>query len=125
MVNVTERTTINELARVVLDDLGAIVGQYTMNIWGENPSFTAVPKPQDASQEELVVSAAVLELFATRRSQLPPAWTQEVGGLDAPRFLMNRYAKKYPYLAERWLRESPEPLKKRNLFASAEFLEFC
>jgi hypothetical protein len=125
MVNVNERTTINELARVVLDDQGAIVGQYTMNIWDENPSFADVPKPQNVSYEELVVSAALLELFASRRNQPPPAWTAEVGGLDAPRFLMAKYAKKYPYLGEQWRRESPAPLKKRNLFASAEFLEFC
>jgi hypothetical protein len=48
-----------------------------------------------------------------------------VDGFKTLRFLMGDYEKKYPYLAEIWRREAPEPLKKRNMFASAEFLEFC
>ncbi|NJM41039.1 MAG: hypothetical protein HC853_09820, partial [Anaerolineae bacterium] len=112
-------TSIDELARALLADGGAIVGQYTMNLWDENASFTEVPKPDPATYEELVVSAALLELFAARRNEPPPAWTSKVGGLTQPRFLMGGYEKKYPKRRERWLRESPEPLKKRNLFASA------
>jgi len=122
---IRERTSITDLARALLNDEGAIVGQFTMNLWTQYPSFTDVPKPDDATQEELVVSAALLELFAARRSEPPPAWTASVGRLDAPRFLMGGYEKAFPQWGEEWRREAPEPLKKRNLFASAEFLEFC
>jgi hypothetical protein len=124
-VVVREKTDIADLARDLLDDGGAIVGLFTMNLWDQYPSFTDVPKPEDATQEELVVSAAVLELFASRRGEPPPAWTAQVDGFKTPRFLMGDYEKKYPYPAEIWRREAPEPLKKRNLFASAEYLEFC
>ena len=122
---VREKTKITDLARALLDDRGAIVGQYTMNLFDETATFTDLPKPSPATYEELVVSAALLELFAARRGELPPAWTSEVGGLDAPRYLMGGYEKKYARLAEKWRSEAPEPLKRRNLFASAEFLEFC
>jgi hypothetical protein len=119
------KTTIDDLARALLADRSAIVGQYTMNLWAENGDFSELIEPQDATYEVLVVSAAILELFAARRKQSPPEWTKAIGGLDTPRFLMGGYEKRYPRRAERWLRESPDPLKKRNLFASAEFLEFC
>lgn len=122
---IKEKTSVDELARALLADGGAIVEQYTMNLWEENPSFTDVAKPDNATYEELVVCAALLELFALRRNERPPAWTENIGGLSQPRFLMGGYEKKYPKRKERWLRESPAPLKKRNLFVSAEFLEFC
>jgi hypothetical protein len=119
------QTTIDDLARALLADGGAIVGQYTMNLWAENESFSQIQQPVDVTHEELVVSAALVELFASRRGEAAPAWTSAIGGLAEPRFLMGGYEKRYPKRAARWLRESPEPLKKRNLYASAEFLEFC
>ena len=122
---VDDKTQIIDLARALLDDRGAIVGQYTMNLFDETASFTDVPKPSDATYPELVVSAALLELFALRRGESAPHWTAQIGGLASPRFLMGGYEKKYPYLADVWQSEAPEPLKRRNLFASAEFLEFC
>ncbi len=119
------KTQIIDLARKILsEERGAIIGQYTMNLF-ELPSFQGVPKPESATQEELAVCAALLELFAERRHEAPPTWTAEVGGVMPPRFLMGGYEREFPSFGERWRHEAPEPLKRRNLFASAEFLEFC
>ena len=118
------KTQIIDLARRLLkEDRGAIIGQYVMNLF-ELPSFHDVPKPQGATQEELAVCAALLELFAVRRGEAPPEWTAKVGGVMPPRFLMSGYEREFPSLGERWKKESPEPLKRRNLWAPAEFLEF-
>lgn len=121
---VRKETKITDLARALLDDRGAIVGQFTMNLFDQYYSFADVPKPEGSSYEEMVVSAALVELFAARRGESAPSWTTEVRGLNEPRFLMGGYEKKYPYLADIWYQEAPEPLKRRNLFASADFLTF-
>ena len=123
MAKTMTETKIVDLARALLNHEGATVGQMTMNLF-ELPSFTTVPKPEDVTYQELVISAALLELFASRRHESPPAWTHDIGGLSEPVFLMGGYEKKYPRSAERWKRESPKPLRDRNLIASAEFLTF-
>ena len=121
---VTGKTEIIDLARKILkEDRSAIIGQYAMNVYAL-PSLRAVHRPKDATSEELAVCAALLELFASRRGEPPPDWTADVGGIMPPRFLMGGYEREFPSLGERWQKESPEPLKRRNLWASAEFLEF-
>ena len=117
-------TQIIDLAREILrEERGAIVGQRVMDLF-ELPSFHDVPKPKGATLEELAVCAALLELFASRRGELPPGWTTEFGGIAPPRFLMGGYEREFPSFGERWRIESPEPLKRRNLWASADFLAF-
>ena len=104
-------TRIEELARALLNHEGATVGQMTMNLF-ELPSFTDLHRPEGVTQKELVVSAALIELFASCRGEPSPEWTKAVGALPEPVFLMGGYEKKFPRSAERWRREAPEPLKK-------------
>lgn len=69
------------------------------------------------------VFAALVELFALRRSLPAPAWCREVGPLDAPLFLVHASAA-MPRLRAMCEAESPEPLKRRNIFAPANYLSF-
>ena len=118
-------TKIEDLAQALLDHGGAQASQYAMDIL-TYPRLANLSMPKEVSYEVLVISAAMLELFAERRGEPPPAWTTEVGGVPQPGlFLMGGYEKKYPRRGERWRQESPGPLKRRNLFASAEFMTFC
>ena len=86
-----------------------------------NPVLKDVTRPDTDNPRTLAVAAGLVELFALRTKQEPPKWTTEVGSINRPFFLQSD-AVNSAWLQELCLKESPEPLKKRNLFASANFL---
>jgi hypothetical protein len=66
----------------------------------------------------------LVELFALRLQQQPPWWTKEVGAVSEPTFLV-KSALTMRRLRELCETQSPEPLRKRGLFAPPNFLEFA
>ena len=64
------------------------------------------------------------ELFAQRTGQAAPAWTSVVSGLPEARFLV-RSAATMKRLRRMCEQESPGPLKRRNLYAPADYLQFA
>jgi len=58
----------------------------------------------------------------TRAGQTPPSWTASVGAAPAPLFLV-RTAKTSKVLRRESLTHTPEPLKKRNVFALRDYLD--
>lgn len=81
-------------------------------------------EPAPGSQDPRVraVAAGLAELFASRMAQRAPAWALEVGKLPAPLYLIEA-AHRSPRLRARIERESPEPLRKRNVYAPPAYLE--
>ena len=69
-------------------------------------------------------AAAVLELLASRRNQPPPAWTGGVGPLAEPFYLVAA-AQQMTHLRQLCETEAPEPLRRRRMFAPANFLAFA
>ena len=67
------------------------------------------------------VAAGIAELLAQRAGQPPPAWTASVPAAPYAFFLV-RAAHTMPRLRRECERESPEPLRRRRLFAPADFL---
>ena len=84
----------------------------------------SLPCPKPAEANILAVSAALAELLALRQGQLPPAWTQEIGALAEPFFLVASAAS-MKHLRALCEAQSPEPLRKRRLYAPPHFLEFA
>jgi hypothetical protein len=86
--------------------------------------FGKVARPKSGDAKLLAMSAALVELLAARTQQTPPAWTKEIGPLAEPFFLLESAAtmKRLRILCEK---ESPEPMRKRLLFAPPHFLEFA
>lgn len=80
--------------------------------------------PQTNDLRLRVVSAAIAELLAMRQGQQPPSWTQEIGALDDPFYLLKSslHMKRLRELCET---QSPEPMRKRNLYVPPHFLEFA
>lgn len=68
------------------------------------------------------VTAALAELIAERTTQQAPAWADQIGKLPTPVYLVEA-ASKSPKMRARVERESPEPLRKRNVFAPPNYLE--
>ncbi len=64
-----------------------------------------------------------LEQLAQRQHQPPPAWTHDIGPMPAPFYLLDALHMKH--LRELCETQSPEPLKKRNLYAPPNYLVFA
>jgi hypothetical protein len=90
----------------------------------ENPRLADCPRPLSDDQCVLAVAAGLVELFADRLGQQWPAWSGEIGPLPRPRHLV-RAAETMKRLRRMCEIESPLPLRKRNLYAPAQFLQFA
>ena len=88
------------------------------------PRLVDVQQPEVECQFDLVIAAGIMELLAMRINQEPPAWTAQVGGLSEPYFLVSA-AERMPNTRIMCEQESPEPLRKRNLFAPPQFLTWA
>ena len=90
----------------------------------DNPRLAECPRPPSNDPEVLAVAAALVELFAQRAGQAPPDWSGRIGPLAQPRFLV-RAAATMRRLRQMCETESPAPLRRRNLYAPANFLQFA
>lgn len=84
-------------------------------------SWADAPAPDFPYPRARAVYASIVELLTSRAGQLPPAWTRGVGPAPAPIFLV-RAAKQSNALRRTVERESPPPLKQRNVLATAQYL---
>jgi len=80
--------------------------------------------PDSNDPEIRAVAAAIAELIASRTAQQAPAWVDQIGRLPAPVYLVEAAAQS-PKMRARIERESPEPLRKRNVFAPPGYLEIA
>jgi hypothetical protein len=89
-----------------------------------NIEISKLSPPQSRDSHVRVISASIAELLAARQGQQPPAWTKEIGALNEPFFLLKSadHMKRLRKLCET---QSPEPMRKRNLYAPPHFLEFA
>jgi hypothetical protein len=78
--------------------------------------------PTSSDPRICAVVAAIAELFAARTAQPAPAWANGIGKLTAPLYLVEA-ASRSPRVRARIEQESPEPLRKRNVFAPSGYLE--
>ena len=91
--------------------------------WGVKVRPNGLPK--EVAPETTIgnIAAALVELLAERAGQRPPAWTCEIGAVSHPVFLL-KAAEYMPRLRALCESESPEPLRRRGLFAPPEYLTF-
>jgi hypothetical protein len=113
---------LKEMAEAALTDRDFEAGAAGLALtrWAQTHALTEIPKP-NAKARVLVVCAAFAELFAQRFGQSPPAWTSEIGGLDTPYYLFP-LARKNDEFRKELERQTPEPLRKRNLFSTRNYL---
>jgi hypothetical protein len=81
-------------------------------------------RPNTMDAEILIFSAALAELLSMRQGQAAPAWTEEIGALAEPFFLVES-AMSMRRLRTLCETQSPEPMRKRRLYAPPHFLEFA
>jgi hypothetical protein len=110
-----------ELALAALrgDDLS--VRQLVKDAARASFAWSEAPPPDFPYARARAVYAGIVELLAAREGQAPPAWTRDVGAARAPVFLV-RMAKTSKALRRALEQETPTPLKKRNVLATAQYL---
>ena len=115
---------IEQLARAALERDHLKLRSLVQDVTREKVDWSNLPRPSTNDSRLLVVSAALVELLALRNDQTPPAWTKEIGPMNEPFFLLESAAgmKRLRVLCET---QSPEPMRKRLLYATPHFLEFA
>ena len=115
---------IERIAEAALKGESLLLRSLTQDLLGEKPQLKDYPRPETDDPLLLAAAASLLELYALRLHQPPPAWTQDVGALPEPIFLVKAAAtmKRLRLLCET---QSPEPLRKRGFYAPPNFLEFA
>ncbi len=83
-----------------------------------------LPRPTSRDPRLLSVAASVVELLAARQGRKPPAWTKDIGALNEP-FFMIESAARMKRLRKLCETQSPEPMRKRRLYAPPNFLQFA
>ena len=115
---------IEQLAQAALARDHLKLRSLVQDLTRSNLDFNTLPRPSTTDQRLLAVTASLVELLATRQKQNPPAWTKEIGPLKEPFFMLESAAsmKRLRMLCET---QSPEPMRKRLLYAPPHFLEFA
>ena len=115
---------IEQLAQAALERDHLKLRSLVQDATREKVDWSKISRPSTNDARLLVFGAALVELLAQRNNQDPPAWTKEVGALKEPFFLLESALrmKRLRVLCET---QSPEPMRKRLLYAPPHFLEFA
>jgi hypothetical protein len=113
---------IEKLAKAALKQDALLLRSLTQDLLREYPTLKDFPRPSAVDFQTLAAAASLIELFALRLRQEPPAWTNEVGPLPEPIHLL-KAAATMKHLRALCEQQAPEPLRKRGFYAPPNFLE--
>jgi hypothetical protein len=116
--------SLEQMAQAALSGDALALRALTQDWLRENPRLAECPRPATAEPTLLAVAASLVELLAQRAGQAAPAWTANIAGLPEVRYLL-RSAATMKRLRRLCDEESPAPLRRRNLFAPADYLTFA
>ncbi len=116
--------TILEIANCALRRDALLLRSLVQDFVRSHHKLDAVGRPDHDNQFGLSAAAGILELLAERSGQVPPQWAAEIGQVPVPTFLVQS-AETMPRLRELCIAESPEPLRRRLLYAPPDFLRFA
>lgn len=115
---------IEELAEAALRREGLRLRSLTQDLLSGPLRLCEIPRPDTDDPRLLAAAASLVELFAARLGEEPPAWTQDIGPLPEPIYLVEaaEHLKRLRLLCET---QAPEALHKRGFYAPPNFLEFA
>lgn len=115
-------TRSEEIAILILNNEALEVRSRVQDWLRSAPTFGNEPAPKSTDPRIRAVAAGVVELLAERAHQPPPTWTRTVGALGMSLYLVAA-AHQSEKLRARVERESPEPLRRRRVYAPPGYLE--
>jgi hypothetical protein len=116
-------TAAETLAKAALNNEPLLVRSLAQDLV-QHYSLESIPRPTTKDTQVLGTAAALVELLALRCGQAAPTWTSDIGKVPRPTFLVAA-ASRMDNLRRLCETESPEPLKKRDLFAPPDYLTFA
>ena len=116
--------TIEQISAAILRDDSLLTRALVQEFLRNQPVLADIPRPETDNPTLLVVAAALLELFSLRTQQPAPAWTQQVGPLEQPLYLL-KSAIHMRRLRDLCRDAAPEPLRRRHLYAPPDYLAFA
>ena len=115
---------IEELADAAISQDHLRMRSLVQDIVRSKIEISRLRAPQSNDARLRATSASIAELLAMRQNQQPPSWTKNVGALNEPFYLL-KSAYQMKRLRELCETQSPEPMRKRKLYAPPHFLEFA
>lgn len=112
---------IESITRAILDDDALLARSLVQDWFAAGPRMAAEPEPLSRDARLLAIAASLAELFAERFGQTPPGWAKDIGPLDEPIYLLGA-ARTMTRLRRLCEEQSPEPLRRRRLFAPKDYL---
>ena len=114
---------IETIAEAALQRDSLRLRSLVQDLFQESPRLSRIEKPDTTNAQLLATAAALLELFADRMNQHAPMWTKEIGPSPEPVYLLKSAAtmKRLRQLCET---AAPEPLRRRQIYAPPNYLEF-
>jgi len=116
--------TIELVAEAILRRDSLLVRSLSQDFLSGTKRLSDVERPESNDERVLATAAAIIELFAAQRHEPPPGWTQAVGPLAEPIFLL-KAAEGMKHLRVLCETQAPEPLRRRRLYAPPNFLVFA
>jgi hypothetical protein len=114
---------LRDLVRSILQGDLLTARQWVADAYRARLHWEHFERPDDMDDRELTVAAGLTELLAQRAGAIPPSWTLSVGALSEP-FFLDPGIEKMPRTLARAKSHGPDSLRKRNLFALPDFLDF-
>jgi Nucleotidyltransferase of unknown function (DUF6036) len=113
---------LRDLVRAILSGDLLAARQWVADARRARISWETVGQPTGLNDREMTVAAGLAEVLAERTGVAPPSWALSVGGQREPLFL-DPGLQDMPRTLAHAMANGPEPLRRRNLFASPDFLD--
>ena len=114
----------DELAEAALSGEALRLRSLAQDWLRENSQPADSPPPLSTDPTVRAAAAGIVELLCERSGRAAPDWARSIGAAPQPRHLLKAAATmlRLRALCEA---ESPAPLRRRNLFAPADYLRFA
>jgi hypothetical protein len=115
---------VPELVRALLAGDLLAARQAVADARREHIQWQRLEQPRGLNEREMCVAAGIVELLAARAGDSPPPWTTTIGAVGEP-LILDPGLEQMPRSFARAKAAGPEPLRRRNLVASPDFLEIA
>jgi hypothetical protein len=113
---------LRDLVRAILAGDLLTARQWVADAHRAHIQWDEMGRPSGLDDREMTVAAGLAELLAAREGTSPPRWATLVGPQQEPLFL-DPGLEDMPRTLAHAKSDGPEPLRRRNLFAPADFLD--
>lgn len=114
---------LRDLVRAILSGNLLAARQWVADAQRARLNWDTCERPAGLDEREMAVAAGLAELLASRAGETAPTWTAAIGAAQTEPLFLDPGLAEMPRTLERTKRDAPEVLRRRNLYASPDFLD--